>query len=211
MKKALLASTISKSISKIKQLFPGEPSNSSVIFITTASKPEGDDLPWLEEDISAFKKMGFAVVRYDIDGKTEDQLRKDLGSFEIICIGGGNTYFLLDRVKKSGFDKIIPELFDKGVIYAGSSAGSVLAGATIDSARGADDHTIVPDLIDYSGLRLVNFAIIPHYDQTEYDEIFKKRIASWKEPYNVLLLNDNEAVIVSGETFRIVSCGTDRI
>ncbi len=210
MVQAFLASSIGESVSGIREMLTNDPKNLSVIFITTASKGQQGDLSWLEADVAGFVNMGFNVTRYDIDGKTEAQMREDFKDAQVICVGGGNTYFLLDRVRASSFDKVIMELLEKGVIYVGSSAGSVLAGPTIETARGADDDTVVLDLKDFTGLGLIDVAIIPHYDEEKYADVFKKRISSWKEPHKILFLNNDQALVVRGETLKVVSCGTDR-
>ena len=45
----------------------------------------------------------------------------------MIFVGGGNTFFLLQELKRSGADKIIAQEVAKGKFYIGESAGAIAA------------------------------------------------------------------------------------
>jgi len=201
--KALLGSS-SHTNKFLTELFDKRPEDTSIIFITTAAKPYGDDVPWMHADIDTLKALGCPVDLLDIEGLHEGELRERLELYDVIFVSGGNTYFLLDHVLKSGFDKIIKDLVNMGKIYAGTSAGAILATPTIESAKDADDATIAPDLKDLTGLGFVDFCIIPHFDKKEYQAYWQTIINEWNGPERLYLLNDGEAILINGKTIRAV-------
>ena len=201
--KALLGSS-SHTNSFLTELLIKKPEETSVVFITTAAKPYGDDVPWMYADIDSLKALGCPVDLLDIEGMNEEELRLKLEQYDVIFVSGGNTYFLLDHVRKSGFDVVVKDLVEKGRIYAGTSAGAILATPTIESAKDADDASIAPDLTDMTGLGFVDFCIIPHYDKKEYQEYWKSIIKEWDRQEMLFLLNDGEAIIIDGKAIRVV-------
>ena len=90
----------------------------------------------------------------------EANINEDLSSdafndVEIIYFCGGNTYYLLDRIRKTGFDKLIINLVEKGSLYIGVSAGSIIAEKNIEIAGwGSEGDINEVNLEDLRGLGL---------------------------------------------------------
>jgi len=57
-----------------------------------------------------------------------EALREKLASKDVIWLGGGNTYYLRWILKETGADDIIINLVQQGKVYAGWSAGAMVAG-----------------------------------------------------------------------------------
>lgn len=204
MKKLFLASFAVFTLPHLRRLLSRPPEELSVAFIPTAADPYSDQA-FVEKDRQAFRDMGFSLTNIDLKNYTEDTLRTTLVPFDVICVAGGNTYYLLDKVRKSGFDTVAQEMIDRGVVYVGSSAGSVLAGPTIDIARRFDPPEIVPELTDYSGLNLVDFLILPHFGKEKYLDRMQQALEEWQNKgYAVQTLSDNQVVIVDGDTTTVV-------
>lgn len=91
--------------------------------MTTAAKPEANK-NFVERDRQQLTALGFAVEDLDVEGRNEAQLRSLLGDEKLIYVQGGNTFYLLKTVRESGFDKLVPDLLDRGAVYLGASAGS---------------------------------------------------------------------------------------
>ena len=66
----------------------------------------------------------------------------NINDFDIIYMLGGNTFYLLDVIRKTNFDKQIIDFINKGKIYIGSSAGSEILGSSIDIALPFDKNTV---------------------------------------------------------------------
>ena len=204
MKKLFLSSNACITLDKIIPLLPDVPNQLRVAFVLTASNPYKDK-SWLYKDRNKLVEMGFKVKDVDIEGKTEEQVKIELTDIDVLFVSGGNTFYLLEKAKASGFDKLAKELINKGIIYIGSSAGSVLVCPTIAYVDGLDDPKNAPLLKSYDGLNEVNFLVMPHYGDDEYKEIYKKILGKWKKKgYELKLLSNNEAVIVEGNKSKIV-------
>src|SRR3989344_709499 len=111
-----------------------KPQKIKVAFIPTAGYPEINK-SYIEEDKNKIRSLRISDI-YDVDLKEESvqSLHKKLSPADVIYVTGGNTFYLLDWVKKSGFDKVVRNFVNKGKIYIGASAGSYIACPTIEQA-----------------------------------------------------------------------------
>lgn len=81
---------------------------------------------------------------------------------DLLFVGGGNTFRLLDVVRTCGFVEPVREFWQDGGDYYGGSAGAVLACETIEIAVGHDPNE--GGLQDLAALGLVTgVAILPHF------------------------------------------------
>lgn len=202
--KLLLTSLASETLSLVIPLLPNHPRNLKAVFIATAADPyQGTEMPWLIADRDKLTSFGFSVTDYDLKNKHEDDLRRDLSGYDLIFVSGGNTYYLLNEVKKTGFNLVVRELLRKGVIYVGSSAGSVIMGPDLNHLVTVDHPEVVKELKSYESLNLIKLRLLPHYGRDKYLARHAKILKHWGS--NVLPLRDNQALIVNGDTINIVS------
>ncbi len=122
MKTLFLASSAAVTLDLVTELLPKSAAEMRAAFIPTAADPESDR-SFLNFDRDKLVDMGFQVT--DLDLKEYDQitLEAKLADIDLVLVAGGNTFYLLDQVRKSGFDKVIPKMLARGLIYVGSSAG----------------------------------------------------------------------------------------
>ena len=95
---------------------------------------------------------------------------KTLDQYTAVFIGGGNTFKLLNEIKKSKFDvKIIDYINNDGFVYGGS-AGAIIFGSCIKSAYYNDVNNV--DLKDINGLNLAGGKDIwCHYSEKDNNYI----------------------------------------
>ena len=178
--------------------------NKRLIFIPTASEVEKGDLTWLDEDRQALKDAGFLVENYSITGKNQDQIRKKLEGVGSVCVGGGNTYYLLFQARKSGFDQIVNNYVHNGLIYIGSSAGSLLAGPNIETSF--DDPKTVPELTDYIGLNLIDVAVRPHWGSEHFLERYHQEMDRlYRVKSKMILLTDYQYLCVKEDWYQVIT------
>lgn len=175
----------------------------SVAYIMNAARPSVDENPdFIFNDAEKLREAGFVVDIVDLDKM--DDVENHLKDYNSIYVRGGNTFCLLNSVHKSGLDKVLSKLLDKGKIYASSSAGSILPAPSIEIVENdfMTDEDIV-GLDDRKGLGLVDFAIFPHWeDRFEKDLEDLKRKLDIKYP--IYTLHDDELVLVeNGSTKKI--------
>ena len=186
-----ILSVISKPADKIR-----------VAYIITASKVESDT-SYLDKDRQLMKEAGFNVEDIDIEGKNKNQLMKILGAVDIIYVQGGNAFYLLKQMRRSGFNKIIKKLLRKGIVYIGVSAGSIVAGRTIETAGWKRDKDKF-GLLNLKGLKLIKSNIFVHYKPEDAEMIKQKSERIKKE---LRILTDQQALFVFGKKIVLVGRG----
>lgn len=178
--------------------------NKRLIFIPTAAEAEKGDLSWLDVDREALKHAGFLIEDYSITEKNQKEIEKKLDGAGSVCVGGGNTFYLLSQARKSGFIQIAKKLVANGLVYMGSSAGSLLAGPNIETSL--DDPKAAPDLTGYTGLNLTDVSVRPHwgseYFATQYPQEID-RLYNLKE--KIILLRDNQYLHVKDDWYQVVT------
>lgn len=93
----------------------------------------------MEEEFQTILDLG--ILKENI---TEHKIGNEINinEFDVMYMMGGNTFYLLNIIRKTGFDKNIKEFINSGKIYVGSSAGSEILGNSIDVALGYDDNNV---------------------------------------------------------------------
>lgn len=205
MKTILLTSAGMQVKEEILKILPKPANQINLAHIITASKVE-DDISYVKRDSLAMEELGFNVEEIDIEGKNENELRFVLADKDVIYVQGGNTFYLMKYVKESGFDKVVKELIETGLIYIGVSAGSYIACPTIEAANWKHADKNVVNLKDLTGMNLVPFLLSAHFNP-EYAEILKQEITATKYP--VKILDDNQAILIIDENIKLVGRGEE--
>lgn len=154
--------------------------------------------------VEYMQQLGLKVEVVDLrDNNDAIALKEKLAGHDLIWAMGGNTYILRYEMRRSGFEKVIGELLDKGVVYGGDSAGALVAGASIAGVESADEPEFAEGVIE-EGLKLVPFAILPHVDNPEFTDVLPifRNIHEGKN--EIIELKDSEAAIFDNTGHRIV-------
>lgn len=129
---------------------------------------------------------------------------------EVLFVGGGNTFRLLDAVRRRGFIELVRRRVAAGGLgYIGSSAGTNIACPGI---RTTNDMPIVePDSFEACGL--VPFQINPHYldpdpSSTHMGETREERIRQFHEENDVAVLGMREGAWLRRRGDELVLNGT---
>ncbi len=167
------------------------------VFVGTASH---DSLPYF----NSFRKTytSHFDIKADLALLTKkdipmDKIRGKLQNADLIYVGGGNTVFMLETWKKTGFLDLIIDAYNRGVIIAGLSAGAIcwFEKMYTDSVEGSKYEI-------KNGLGILDGLMSPHYDiRPELDEIAKN--------YTVVYAVENKSAIVfkNGVFLRSLSAG----
>jgi len=178
--------------------------NKRLLFISTASEGEKGDLSWVDADRKSLEHNGLSVESYSITGKNREEISQKLKAAGSICVGGGNTYYLLHQARISGFDRVIKEFVKNGLIYIGASAGSLCAGPTIETSL--DDPSDFPQLTDYTGLGLTDVSVRTHWGSRDFQKRYHQemdRLYNLNQP--MILLTDSEYLHVRDDWYQIVN------
>ena len=202
MKKLYLTSS---KVDGLLDLLLDSSERTNLAFIPTAGDPYVDH-SFVDEDRQKFEALGFKIQDVDLKNTHADLLREKLKQIDVVYVAGGNTFYLLEKVIESGFDVVIKELVKRGVIYAGGSAGAVLAGPTIEPVDVFDDPKAAPNLKSYAGLGLIDCIVLPHYhSDAKYAGLHEKVIKKWsKKGYTVIPITNDQAIRVVDDAYKII-------
>lgn len=202
MKLFLTSSCISENLrTPFLESFGKNPSTSKCYFIPTASDPDESKF-YTCKSMDDLVQLGFNPIWYSLQFKTTELIKQELADADIVWIGGGNTFYLLEVARKVGFLEVITDLVkNKGVVYGGISAGTLLASPNIESA-GWEPYGDPNDvhITDLSALNFVNFTSIVHYSD-EYKSIIEK-YKSIEE--TVYIIPDGGMIVVEDEKITLL-------
>ena len=205
MKKLFLTSVFKNVADELVGILPSPANQLTVAFVPTAADVYEDK--WFEEaDRDKLVEMGFKIIDLPLKNRVKDEVEKILKKADVIFVAGGNTFYLLEQTRASGFIELTPKLVNNGIIYIGSSAGSYLACPTIEVANWKHQDRNIVGLTDLTALSLVPFLMSVHYNP-EYDDSLKQGIAQTKYP--VKILTDNQALIVQEDEVKLVGQGEE--
>lgn len=115
-----------------------------VLFIPTAGNVESY-VEYIDEAINIFHKLGFEVDVLDIAQETEEVIKEKLNHTPILYISGGNTFYLLQELKRKHLVPHIKKRIDEGMLYLGESAGAIITASDIEYNQIMDDKNIAID------------------------------------------------------------------
>jgi len=174
-------STISKSADELK-----------ILFIPTASRTE-EEMFFVRKSLNELLSFGINngnITWFDPD---DSSTYRDNTQVDCIYICGGNTFYLLYKLKESGYFAKIIEWVNDGLLYVGVSAGSVIASPDINYILFMDVNDI--GLGNTSAFSFISASIIPHYADEYADAVHNLRSAGTE----VVTISNSEALAVHGD------------
>lgn len=196
--KLYLASYAMVSMTKIIKHEGSDFTKKKAIFIPTASDPY-ENKDFVEADKIALQKNGINVTEVDIKNKSEEEIRRIVSTADIVLTAGGDTFYLMEKFKESGADRVIKDFIEKGGIYIGSSAGSIICCPTIEGAEEFDNPSLAPKLNNFDGMGIFKDVIIPHAHKEKYFERIKKATKKLESKgYKVYPLTDDDVLFFDG-------------
>ena len=203
MKKMFLASSF-KDVADIFEKFAGNVQGKKVTFIPTASVVEKVNF-FVKSGRKALEKMGLIVDELEISTTTTNEVEKKLTQNDYIYITGGNTFFLLQELKKSGADKIITEQIALDKVYIGESAGLMVVAPDVEFAKAMDSMKKAPELKSTKGLGIVDFYPVPHHTNSPFKKAVEKIIATYGESLVLKPISNNQAILIQDDDVKIES------
>ena len=198
MSKLFLSSSFADVAGLFRSLAEESSLAKTVTFIPTASIPEKVKF-YVDAGRKALQKMGFMVDELDVSAASTEEIAQKLQANNYIYVSGGNTFFLLQELRRTGADALITEQIRLGKYYIGESAGSMIVAPDIDYAKAMDDCRKAPALQGYAALHLVDFYPVPHHGNFPFKKAVEKIIANYGDLLQLYPISNAQAILVDGD------------
>ena len=203
LKNMILTSSLYESIELVKKFLDKNTESKKILFIPTATNVD-EYKKYIHLTQKAFEDFGYEVENFDVSIFSEEIAKGKLSQAKTVFISGGNTFYLLQELKRKNLTSYLKERIENGLLYIGESAGSVIAAPNIEYASIVDDKTLATELNDYTGLNLVDFYIVPHFEEEPFVESSRNTVELYKDKLDLKLINNKEAILVENNNFTII-------
>jgi len=168
------------------------------IAMPLTNRTYGQCFDWFTKTAS---KQGLTKVDMwtDLSGRSLPELNK----YQAVYIGGGNTFYLMDSIRRTGFYKQLKAYIKGGGIVYGGSAGAIVLGKDIRTAQFgnfSDKNNV--GLKNLEGFDLLNGLSIKCHYKSDNDTQIMKHLKHKKT--NVLALPEETGVQLSGKNVKII-------
>lgn len=161
MKQLFLCSYFAEVKSLFKQYASKKQLGKHVLFIPTAGNVE-EYRGYIDEAQQTFVDLGFQVEILDISACDRETAQTKIIQSKLLYVSGGNTFYLLQELKKKQLLSLIKEQIADGMVYVGESAGAIITAQDIDYNKLMDDKGVAAELHDTGALNEVDFYVLPH-------------------------------------------------
>lgn len=196
-----LTSSANDVLEEIIPLLPFQAENKTACYIATAAM--GAD--WAKHAINPVKEAGFNVRLTDLAKLSKDTVEAAFNACDIIFVGGGNTMYLLQEVKRTGFDELVKKKIAQGIPYVGTSAGSIIMAPNIESVKFANDLAAAPLLKSFDGLNMFPYVTFVHISDPKYKAVYQEILNfSLVNDVAFLTLTDKQFIAIEGDSWRMI-------
>lgn len=161
---------------------------------------------YVDADKKTLTKLGLIIDELDVSSTSHAEMVSRIADADYIFVEGGNTFFLLQELKRSGADKLIVEHINKGKLYIGASAGSMIVSNSIKYVQHMDNPAAAPDLQgDFSALAIIDFCIVPHCTNFPFKKAAEKIIALYSDQLDLRPISNNQAITVDDGHVEVIT------
>ena len=174
-----------------------------VAFIPTASIHEGYT-GYVGSARTLFKKLGAELIEIEISTANASDITLVFDAADIIYFTGGNSFFLIDQLRKTGTDTLLKQQLEKGKLFIGESAGAIVCAPELSYIEKMDPIPEDYSQSDYAGLGLINFYVLPHYLTAPFKKVTADIMQSFSN-IELCAINNAQALSVKDGVRKLVS------
>lgn len=193
-KKMFLASSFAEVVNLFSD-FEKNLEGKRVTFIPTASTVE-EIVFYVKDAKKAMEKLGLIVDVLELSTAASQEINQKLMNNDFIYVTGGNTFFLLQELKRTGADQIIIDQVFAGKLYIGESAGAMVTSPNITYVQMMDSIEEAPNLKSLDALGLVDFYTVPHHTNPPFAEITQEILDTYSSTLKLKAISNHEAIVV---------------
>jgi len=190
---------------KLDKVFVSKIKRKRILYIPVAM-PEakhtrGECFDWIKSTMS---KLG--VTSIDMWTEVSNRKYNELREYGAIYLGGGNTFNLLNILRKGKFDILLRKYAQSGGVIYGGSAGAIIFGRDIRTASfGGDADKNQVGLRKFNGLKMVGkYSIQCHY-LPSHERAMLEYVRQTGFP--AIALPDNSGLYVCKDFARVIGSG----
>ena len=124
---------------------------------------------------------GKSVTEIDISTEAYSTIQSVFEDADVIYFTGGNSFFLMDQLRKTGTDELLKKELAKGKLMIGESAGAIICAPTIQYIEQMDEKPEDYSQEDDAGLDLIDFYVIPHYLTAPFKKVTEKIMTEFSD------------------------------
>lgn len=196
MSKLFISSSFQDTANLLPDFIAGDLTGKTVTFIPTAALHEKVNF-YVKSGKKALEKLGLHVEELEISTADQSDIIRKLQDNDFIYVTGGNTFFLLQELKRTGADKIIKEQILSGKPYIGESAGSMILSPNIEYAKDMDDSSMADGLDSFDALQITDFYPVPHHNCFPFQKAVKKIISKYEDTLDLKPITNSQVILVN--------------
>ncbi|UTC43114.1 Type 1 glutamine amidotransferase-like domain-containing protein [Treponema sp. OMZ 857] len=189
--------------SKVGVLLKDHIAEKRVAFIPTASIHEGYT-GYVGSARTLFKKLGAELIEIEISTANASDITQVFDTADIIYFTGGNAFFLIDQLRKTGTDTLLKQQLEKGKLFIGESAGAIVCAPELSYIEKMDPIPEDYSQSDYAGLGLINFYVLPHYLTAPFKKVTADIMQSFSN-IELCAINNAQALSIKDGVRKLVS------
>ncbi|MBK24950.1 MAG: hypothetical protein CME70_13205 [Halobacteriovorax sp.] len=188
--------------------------DAEAIKLTNVSDPRVTYIPSCSYDsevdfiafVQNYRKLGLTrFIHFPIDVPFDQVLLSEAMSSDIIHLSGGNTYYFLKYLRKTGILSRLKAFVKNGGVLTGMSAGAILMTPDIKTAGypkfDCDDND--EKVKNLKAMNIVPFEFFPHYkNSTRYEKELVMQSKKVSTP--VYAVPDHSGIVVDGNSMKFV-------
>lgn len=175
----------------------------TVTFIPTAALPDKLDFH-IKYSKELLTEMGLVVDELEISTATHSDIVKKLKNNDYIYVTGGNTFFLLQEMNRTGAGSLIKTQINAGKLFIGESAGAVVLAPDIEYSKETDNPLAAPLLKTFEALNVIDFYPVPHYQDESLMDAVERIISKYGAELPLVPFSNSQAILVMGKEKRII-------
>lgn len=203
MRKLFLSSSFAEVADQFVTFTGGACEGKTVTFIPTASLPEKVTF-YVAAGKKALLKRGMIVDELELSTATPEEISRKLTGNDYIYLTGGNTFFLLQELRRTGADQLITAQIAAGKPYIGESAGSMILARDLEYVTAMDDVAAAPELTSLNALGVVDFYPLPHHTNFPFKKVVEKIIGNYAEKIPLHPISNSQAIQVDGDQVVVI-------
>ncbi len=189
--------------SSVGSIIEEQVANKKIAFIPTASIREGYT-GYVRSARKLFKNLGAQLIEIEISTEKSSKTEESLEEADVIYFTGGNSFFLIDQLRRTGTDKLLKQQLKNGKLFIGESAGAIVCAPDISYIERMDPIPKDYSQDDNTGLNIIDFYVLPHYLTAPFKKVTEQIVQTFPD-IDLCAINNTQAIIVKDDTKNIVT------